>query len=569
MNIIKHYLLKNSFLRGVLCLLLCIVGIASAWGEENTATITLIYSDVVGKGTSGGGGGFNHTISPITFKFSNAYGNSAHIKSYGSSTITFSGATITKIVITATSNEYIKTWKEGTKDITISGKTATWKGSSNNVTLKNNSSSQARISTIVVTYEVDTNAPTLESIAISGTPSTTTYYVGDTPSAKGLIVKAVYSDESEIDVTDEVTWTFNPETITAGTTQVSARAEYGGEDAEKTFDVTINPAPIEYFLTLDLTTKTYYEATTTHVYWDANVAELATYRKNSSTTAANNYLGGDSNNSTSSRFYTDNTVTITPKANVTQVVFYTNSDTFAKALLASNYTNATFSREQNSNNIIIKPQNSNNQIAITMAGTCGCTAIKLYYQPINVTLSSAGYATFCLPYNAIVPEGMTAYTATDNGESVKLTAKESNKIAAGEGVILKGKEGTYTFVAAEGNVNATESNQLVGVTKDTQLSASDNAYMLTRDKNTNAIAFRRLATTTPYTLSANKAYLKLNGGDESRQLISVTWDDNATSIYELKGKKDVHDGAIYNLAGQKLIHTQKGINIINGKLVIK
>ena len=164
---------------------------------------------------------------------------------------------------------------------------------------------------------------------------------------------------------------------------------------------------------------------------------------------------------------------------------------------------------------------------------------------------------------------MTAYTATDNGESVKLTAKESNKIAAGEGVILKGKEGTYTFVAAEENVNATESNQLVGVTKDTQLSASDNAYMLTRDKNTNAIAFRRLATTTPYTLSANKAYLKLNGGDESRQLISVTWNDNATSIYELKGKKDAHDGAIYNLAGQKLIHTQKGINIINGKLVIK
>lgn len=46
----KQNLLKNSFLRGVLFLLLCIVGISNAWGEE--VTVTLQYSDVIGKGTS-------------------------------------------------------------------------------------------------------------------------------------------------------------------------------------------------------------------------------------------------------------------------------------------------------------------------------------------------------------------------------------------------------------------------------------------------------------------------------------------------------------------------------------
>lgn len=642
----KQHLLKNSFLRGILFLLLCAVGLGNAWGEEVTVTFDASI-DISSEATK-------LTKDAITIKATVLNGTKGYYQTYKSQDITISctNGNITKIVFTCTASgdkQYGPgCYKKKSGNYSTSDKVGTWTGNAASVTLTA-SSEQVRMTQIDVTYVVDTSITysiidrhdsgtnreyyvgdtptadglalidnsgqeitegvtwsfepqtiqeetksvtasaeyqgvkraeytynitnkgtrTLSSIEIGGTPSKTSYYIGDTPSAEGLTVNAVYSDNSKVDVTDEVTWTFNPETIAEGTRQVIATASYRGEEAEKTFDVTVAAAPIEYTYTLDLTTKTYYEATTTHVYWDANVAELATYRKNSSTTAANNYLGGDSNNSTSSRFYTDNTVTITPKANVTQVVFYTNSDTFAKALLASNYTNATFSREQNSNNIIIKPQNSNNQIAITMAGTCGCTAIKLYYQPINVTLSSAGYATFCLPYNAIVPEGMTAYTATDNGESVKLTAKESNKIAAGEGVILKGKEGTYTFVAAEENVNATESNQLVGVTKDTQLSASDNAYMLTRDKNTNAIAFRRLATTTPYTLSANKAYLKLNGGDESRQLISVTWNDNATSIYELKGKKDAHDGAIYNLAGQKLIHTQKGINIINGKLVIK
>ena len=133
----KQHLFKNSFLRGVLCLLLCIVGIGNAWGEE--VTVTLQYSDVIGKGTSGGGGRFYHTISPIFFNFSNAYGNDAHIKSYGSSTITFFGATITKIVITATSSTYIRTWSDETDKITVSEEKAIWKGSANSVTLKKHS----------------------------------------------------------------------------------------------------------------------------------------------------------------------------------------------------------------------------------------------------------------------------------------------------------------------------------------------------------------------------------------------------------------------------------------------
>ena len=89
--------------------------------------------------------------------------------------------------------------------------------------------------------------------------------------------------------------------------------------------------------------------------------------------------------------------------------------------------------------------------------------------------------------------------------------------------------------------------------------------MLTRKKEDRCIAFRLLKT--DYTLGANKAYLKLE--NNARNLISVVWDDNATGIYDLSEKKEENDGAIYNLAGQKLTRTQKGINIINGKLVIK
>lgn len=193
--------------------------------------------------------------------------------------------------------------------------------------------------------------------------------------------------------------------------------------------------------------------------------------------------------------------------------------------------------------------------------------VKFYGTPASkdISLTNAGYATFCLPYDATIPEGLTAYTANDNGESVKLTDIKSGKIAAGEGVVLKGEEGTYTFVATAEDVSATANNQMVGVTEDTPLTSADNAYMLTRKKDDGSIAFRLLAT--DYTLGANKAYLKLE--NNARNLVSVVWDDNATGIYDLSEKEEAENGAIYNLAGQKLIRAQKGINIINGKLVIK
>ena len=438
----------------------------------------------------------------------------------------------------------------------------------------NNTTYELNTNNVLISKD-ESNAKTLSSIEIEGEPAKTSYYIGDTlsaeVSAKGLTVKAVYSDDSKVDVTDNVKWAFDPKTIAEGTKQVTATASYRGEKAEKTFDVTVAAAPVEYTYTLDLTKKTYDEATATkeHVYWDANVAELATYRNKSSATAANNYLGGDSNNRTSSRFYTSNTVTLTSKANVTQFVFYTTSDSYAKALLASTYTNASATRETGSNNIVITPTSSGSQISITMAGTCGCTAMKVYYQPTTVEISSAGLATFCLPYNATIPKGLTAYTATDSVESVRLTAKEGGKIAAGEGVVLKGEEGTYTFVATAEDVSATEGNQMVGVTKDTKLTGADNAYiyMLTRKKEDGSIAFRLLKT--DYTLEANRAYLEVDGSANTRELIPALWDDNATGIDNIAKDEVSATGAIYNLAGQKLMRAQKGINIINGKLVIK
>lgn len=85
--------------------------------------------------------------------------------------------------------------------------------------------------------ETNQEVATVTDLTISGTPTTTEYYVGDTPNADGLIVTATYSDKSTSTVTPS--WTFSPETIAEGTTQITATATFGGKEASKTIEITI------------------------------------------------------------------------------------------------------------------------------------------------------------------------------------------------------------------------------------------------------------------------------------------------------------------------------------------
>ena len=416
----------------------------------------------------------------------------------------------------------------------------------------------------------ESNAKTLSSIEISGTPTKTSYYVGDTPSADGLKVNAVYSDGSTTYVTNDTEWRVSPETITEGTTQVTATASYNGLTASHTYSIvaTRDPKIKDYTLledgkkyyigaTLSNGTDYYFSTTYTTITDDVKgVAQTDKANANILTAIAN------SSDKTKWAFQFENGYYLSLKDSqdngkvriIAQKTYWVLSNT-TKGLI--NMTTNGFCLQRN------------NSTTTTNFGSYSNTQTNIWFLEVptyDVEISSAGLATFCLPYNATIPDGLTAYTATDSVESVKLTAKEGRKIAAGEGVVLKGNKGTYTFVAAEGNVSATAGNRMVGVTKDTKLTAG-NAYMLTRKKDNGSIAFRLLKTN--YTLEANRAYLEVDGSANTRELIPALWDDNATGIDNIAKDEATATGAIYNLAGQKLMRAQKGINIINGKLVIK
>lgn len=91
-------------------------------------------------------------------------------------------------------------------------------------------------------YLVDYKAPVekvLKSIAISGEATKTTYFEGEVFDPTGLVVTATYEDESTEVVTSRVKWTFDPATLTLGTTEVNVTATYGEKTAGKTVAVTV------------------------------------------------------------------------------------------------------------------------------------------------------------------------------------------------------------------------------------------------------------------------------------------------------------------------------------------
>lgn len=428
----------------------------------------------------------------------------------------------------------------------------------------------------------ESNVKTLSSIEIGGTPSKTSYYIGDTPSAEGLTVYAVYSDSSKVDVTDDVTWTFNPETIAEGTKQVTATAIYYKElTATYKFRITKQDFPPIYELIPIEGKDNAYAGTesitingvtwsvtgnSTMVPWRIGGKYLTEVDRDiKCSTPINGTFGKvvvsiGKSSSNSSITFNSLTLFVADNPGFTNATKYKHTSNL-KANTEHTFditpvTNAYYKITYN----VTVPGKNNQYYEFSGAK---------FYRTDNVEISSAGLATFCLPYNATIPDGLTAYTATDNGESVTLTAIENGKIAiaAGEGVVLHGEEGTYTFVATAEDVSATAGNQMVGVTEKTELTSDDNAYMLTRKIDDGSIAFRLLKTN--YTLGANKAYLKASNTANIRELIPALWDDNATDIDNIAKDEVTATGAIYNLAGQKLMRAQKGINIINGKLVIK
>ena len=89
--------------------------------------------------------------------------NSTYLRVQSGNTVGLSsstGATFTSIVMTASSDDYAKTWSASVGSVEVSGSSITWTGSDSAPVLTNTASAQARIKSVAVTYDPGSTPPT-------------------------------------------------------------------------------------------------------------------------------------------------------------------------------------------------------------------------------------------------------------------------------------------------------------------------------------------------------------------------------------------------------------------------
>ena len=193
------------------------------------------------------------------------------------------------------------------------------------------------------------------------------------------------------------------------------------------------------------------------------------------------------------------------------------------------------------------------------------------------TLKGGKWNTFCVPF-AMTPEEITSQLgagavvkkltgATNDGNgNYTMTFEAASAIEAGKPYMVKVAEEQY-----DGSISLTGTRTITGTltnaTTDAGLtfcgtytngSAQTGSFIISNNVFYNVDS--------AVTLGAFRGYITVPGAGV--KALNFTFDDDATGLNDLNDFKDLKD-VIYNLAGQRIGKMQKGINIVNGKKVLR
>jgi hypothetical protein len=103
------------------------------------------------------------------------------------------------------------------------------------------------------------------------------------------------------------------------------------------------------------------------------------------------------------------------------------------------------------------------------------TGMKQYHPINSFNIGSIGMATFSADQEVTVPEGLTAYKATVNGDNVSLSKFTNNVIPANQGAIIVGDQGAVVEFEAT-STGSTEKSDLQAVTTATDVTSLPSGY---------------------------------------------------------------------------------------------
>ena len=198
---------------------------------------------------------------------------------------------------------------------------------------------------------------------------------------------------------------------------------------------------------------------------------------------------------------------------------------------------------------------------------CGVLRIKATSAPVKLT-SNLWHGFIAPGYNIDFRNtDVQAYKIVTlvDGIVPYAQAEEVSIVPAGEAVIVRSDKGsgTYNIPVTQASANLS-GNLLKGTTA--ALGVTQPNTILTINTQKGKSAFYAVSNGT--SLAKNKVYLDLSGTGINTNCLYINR-DNPDGIDSLTPDPSLEKGEIYNLAGQRLQKMQRGINIVNGKKVLR
>ena len=195
------------------------------------------------------------------------------------------------------------------------------------------------------------------------------------------------------------------------------------------------------------------------------------------------------------------------------------------------------------------------------SGAMYLNEIDITWEPVSISISDAGWASFSCASEVAIPDGVTAYYAQQKDEST-ITLKEitGGYIPANTGVVVSGTANSYAATITATDATLEEDNLLQPwLTAGTPEATTYYTLAVDGDKNP---VFKE---STGGTLTAGKAYLVLPSGVNVREL-SVVFDSETTGITSTAMQSST--GQYYDLQGRRIAQPAKGLYIVNGRKVV-
>ncbi|MDY5321693.1 MAG: hypothetical protein SPG93_08540 [Prevotella sp.] len=228
-------------------------------------------------------------------------------------------------------------------------------------------------------------------------------------------------------------------------------------------------------------------------------------------------------------------------------------------------------QNQNQRKYRIVKNSPDNKFSVSKSSYSTLVLFQEVLDPATVSISSVGYATLYYGDRALtVPEGVVAKTyAVENG--LLVNTKEyvaGDVIPQATAVVLKGKEGTYTFESATTEGTAPGKSDLYGYDAEQTTSITNAKYyykLSLDDEGANVGFYWGQDNGAAFASGAHKAFLAVKEAIASK---AFSFDKEVTAVKSV-GLNPARD-AVYSLAGVRMLPSRlpAGVYIKNGKKII-